>query len=42
MTGFILSKLLRAFITLLLTVSLVFIFIRFSGDPAAAMAPPDA
>jgi len=41
-TGFILSKLLRAFITLLLTVSLVFIFIRFSGDPAAAMVPPDA
>ncbi|MBO6603919.1 MULTISPECIES: ABC transporter permease [Paracoccaceae] len=42
MTGYILSRVLRAIITLLITVSLVFIFIRFSGDPAAALAPPDA
>lgn len=42
MTGYILSRFLRAAITLLVTVTLVFIFIRFSGDPAAALAPPDA
>ncbi|MEM9427883.1 MAG: ABC transporter permease [Pseudomonadota bacterium] len=36
------SRLSRAVITLLITVTLVFIFIRFSGDPAAALAPPDA
>lgn len=42
MTSYILSRLIRAAITLLITVSLVFIFIRFSGDPAAALAPPDA
>lgn len=42
MIGFIVSKVLRAAITLLLTVTLVFLFIRFSGDPAAALAPPDA
>jgi peptide/nickel transport system permease protein len=42
MTGFILSKVLRAVVTLLVTVTLVFLFIRFSGDPAAALAPPDA
>jgi peptide/nickel transport system permease protein len=42
MTGLILSKLMRAAITLLITVSIVFICIRFSGDPAAALAPPDA
>ena len=42
MTALILSKLLRAAITLLVTVTLVFLFIRFSGDPAAALAPPDA
>jgi len=42
MTGFILSRVLRAAITLLITVTLVFVFIRFSGDPAAALAPPDA
>lgn len=42
MIGLIGSKMLRAAITLLVTVSLVFLFIRFSGDPAAALAPPDA
>lgn len=42
MTRFILGKTLRALITLLIAVSLVFVFIRFSGDPAAALAPPDA
>lgn len=42
MIWFILSKVARAVITLLVTVTLVFIFIRFSGDPAAALAPPDA
>lgn len=42
MTTYIVSKLVRAVITLLVTVTLVFIFIRFSGDPAAALAPPDA
>ena len=42
MSAFILFKLLRALVTLLITVSLVFVFIRFSGDPAAALAPPDA
>ena len=42
MTGYLLSRLLRAAVTLLVTVTLVFLFIRFSGDPAAALAPPDA
>lgn len=42
MTGYVLSRVLRAAITLLITVTLVFLFIRFSGDPAAALAPPDA
>ncbi|MCL3883363.1 ABC transporter permease [Marivita sp. GX14005] len=42
MIGYVLSRLARAAITLLVTVTLVFIFIRFSGDPAAALAPPDA
>ena len=42
MTGFILSRAARALLTLLITVTLVFLFIRFSGDPAAALAPPDA
>jgi peptide/nickel transport system permease protein len=42
MTGYILSRLIRAVITMLITVTLVFLFIRFSGDPAAALAPPDA
>ena len=42
MTQYILSRLIRATVTLLITVTLVFIFIRFSGDPAAALAPPDA
>ena len=42
MTAYVLSKFIRAAVTLLVTVSLVFLFIRFSGDPAAALAPPDA
>lgn len=42
MTSFILMKLFRAAVTLAVTVTLVFMFIRFSGDPAAALAPPDA
>lgn len=42
MIGYIGSRLIRAAITLLITITLVFIFIRFSGDPAAALAPPDA
>lgn len=42
MTGYVLSRVLRALATMLITVSLVFLFIRFSGDPAAALAPPDA
>lgn len=42
MTGYIFSRLLRAAVTLLITVTLVFLFIRFSGDPAAALVPPDA
>ena len=42
MTTFILMKLFRAAVTLAVTVTLVFLFIRFSGDPAAALAPPDA
>ena len=42
MTGYIISRLFRAVVTMLLTVSMVFLFIRFSGDPAAALVPPDA
>lgn len=42
MTSFILFKLFRAMVTLAVAASLVFMFIRFSGDPAAALAPPDA
>lgn len=42
MIGYVGSRVLRAVLTLLITVTLVFIFIRFSGDPAAALAPPDA
>ena len=42
MIGYILSRVIRAAITMLLTVTLVFLFIRFSGDPAAALVPPDA
>ena len=38
MIGFILSRVARAIITLLVTVTLVFVFIRFSGDPAAALS----
>ncbi len=42
MTGYILSRVLRAALTMLVTVTLVFLFIRLSGDPAAALVPPDA
>ncbi len=42
MIAYIAEKLFRSAMTLLIAVSLVFIFIRFSGDPAAALAPPDA
>lgn len=42
MIGYVGSRVVRAAITLLITITLVFIFIRFSGDPAAALAPPDA
>lgn len=42
MTGYVLSRFIRALVTMLVTVTLVFTFIRFSGDPAAALAPPDA
>lgn len=42
MAAYIFGKILRAAVTLLITVTLVFLFIRFSGDPAAALAPPDA
>lgn len=42
MTRLVLFKILRAVITLLVAVTLVFIFIRLSGDPALALAPPDA
>lgn len=42
MIRFVVLKILRAAVTLLIAVSLVFVFIRLSGDPAAALAPPDA
>lgn len=42
MMGLVGSKVIRAASTLLITVTLVFLFIRFSGDPASALAPPDA
>ncbi len=38
---YITSRLVRAIATMLLTVTIVFVFIRLSGDPAAALAPPD-
>lgn len=38
---YISSRLVRAIATMILTVTIVFIFIRLSGDPAAALAPPD-
>ncbi len=41
MTRFVLAKSLRALVTMLIAVTLVFVFIRLSGDPAAALAPPD-
>jgi peptide/nickel transport system permease protein len=42
MIGYVLSRVLRAALTMLVTVTLVFLFIRLSGDPAAALVPPDA
>lgn len=42
MIGYVLSRVLRAILTMLVTVTLVFLFIRLSGDPAAALVPPDA
>ncbi|MEO1016600.1 MAG: ABC transporter permease [Pseudomonadota bacterium] len=41
MIRFILLRSFRALITMLLAVTLVFVFLRLSGDPAAALAPPD-
>ncbi|TFF23127.1 ABC transporter permease [Jiella endophytica] len=38
---FILGKLLRAFLTLLLAVTFVFIVLRMSGDPVSQMLPDD-
>lgn len=32
----------RALITLWITVTITFVFLRFAGDPAAALVPPDA
>lgn len=40
--GFILSKLTRGVVTLLLAVTFVFIILRVSGDPAAALLSDDA
>lgn len=42
MTKIAVFKILRALVTLLVAVTLVFLFIRLSGDPAVALAPPDA
>ena len=39
MTAFILSRLVRALVVLVLTVTLVFIVLRLSGDPAQQMLP---
>jgi peptide/nickel transport system permease protein len=39
--GFIISKLVRCLITLLLTVTFVFVVLRLSGDPAQRMLPDD-
>ncbi len=41
MIRFVVLRSLRALITMLLAVTLVFMFLRLSGDPAAALAPPD-
>lgn len=42
MTRMILFRLVRSILTLLIVVTIVFLFIRLSGDPAEALAPPDA
>ncbi|TPW26755.1 ABC transporter permease [Martelella alba] len=42
MIRIILLRLLRSLATLLIAVTIVFFFIRLSGDPAEALAPPDA
>jgi peptide/nickel transport system permease protein len=42
MTRIILFRLARSILTLLIVVTIVFLFIRLSGDPAEALAPPDA
>ncbi|MCX5493721.1 ABC transporter permease [Kaistia dalseonensis] len=42
MSRFLANRLLRALITLFLTVTFVFIVLRFSGDPAEQMLSPDA
>ncbi len=42
MLGFIIGKVMRAIIALLLVVTLTFVSLRAAGDPAAAFLPPDA
>lgn len=42
MTRFILAKLLRALLTILLVVTFAFVVLRLSGDPAQVMLGPDA
>lgn len=42
MLTYVIRRLLRSFITLWLVVTLVFIVLRISGDPARAMLPDDA
>lgn len=42
MTRLILLRFLRSILTLLIVVTVVFLFIRLSGDPAEVLAPPDA
>ena len=42
MTGFILAKLTRAALTILLVMSFAFIVLRLSGDPAQILLGPDA
>ena len=41
MFSYVASRVIRSLVTMLLTVTIVFVFIRLSGDPAAALAPPD-
>ncbi len=42
MLNYLLRRLLRSFVTLWLVVTLVFVVLRISGDPARAMLPDDA